>query len=570
MSLLLLTILTPLLLALMILSPHLRPWMRYCLPLAVVPALLLALKGDPEHLVLPFMLTGMELGLDPLRGVFLWLAVLVWLVAGAFASRYLGGDRYQHRFCFYWLLTLTGNLWLILAFDVPGFYSGFALMTFAAYGLVVHNASKEAQRAGRVYLWMAVLGEGLLVAGLFAAVSATDNYASSLHLLPAAIAESEQTLLISGLIFFGLGVKAGIAGLHLWLPLAHPVAPTPASAVLSGVMIKAGLLGWLLLLPLGEVNLPGAGLGVVVLGLVAALGGALIGVCQQSPKAVLAYSSISQMGLMTLAVGAALMDAQAAPALMGITALYALHHGLAKGTLFLGVSTLGRNPWWLLPLALPALALVGWPLSSGAAAKLALKDALPAALDTGWLLALLSLAAAGTTALMLRFFWTLRGQLRESGPRRPDPWLLACWLVGLACTGGLFWWLPLQELPALVYGLSPGKAVDLILPPLVAMVLAALGWGLLRQWLKWPALPPGDLLLPLTALMVWLSHQGHQSGRAVAVPGQRLMVRGRVLLDWLMLDRGRPERLEAWLRQQVAWIFLLLLCLMMLLALSSL
>lgn len=568
---LLATLLAPLLLALMILSPPLRPWMRYSLPLAVLPALWVALNGVSEPLRLPYVLTGIELGLDGVRGVFLWLAVLLWLLAGAFASRYLAGDRYQHRFCFYWLLTLTGNLWLILAHDVIGFYSGFALMTFAAYGLVVHNASDQARRAGRVYLWMAVLGEGFLIAGLLAAVSATEGNTRDLSSLPGAIAGADHTLVISTLLFLGLGVKAGIAGLHLWLPLAHPVAPTPASAVLSGVMIKAGLLGWLLLLPLGHASLPGAGLAVVVLGLVTALGAALVGVCQRAPKAVLAYSSISQMGLMTLAVGAALMDAEAAPSLIGIAALYALHHGLAKATLFLGVSTLGRHPGWLLPLALPALALAGWPLSSGAAAKLALKEALPAVLDSGWLLALLSLAAAATTALMVRFFWTLGQQLQHSGPQRPDPWLLSSLLAVLAASAVLFWWLPLEGLPPLDPGLAPGKALELILPPLALLLLALGGWWYwARRGWAMPSLPPGDLLVPLTAAMLWLSSQIHVLGRATAAPVQRaLSVLGRGV-QWLRQERDWPERVEGLLRDQVAWIFLLLLGLMSLLALSSL
>jgi len=91
--------------------------------------------------------------------------------------------------------------------------------------------------------------------------------------------------------------------LHFWLPLAHPVAPTPASAVLSGAMIKAGLLGWLLTLPLSETALPQWGTLMIMVGALASIGAALIGVCQHQAKAVLAYSSISQMGLITIMVG---------------------------------------------------------------------------------------------------------------------------------------------------------------------------------------------------------------------------------------------------------------------------
>jgi len=214
------------------------------------------------------------------------------------------------------------------------------------------------------------------------------------------------------LIFLGFGVKAGVLGLHLWLPLAHPVAPTPASAVLSGVMIKAGLLGWMRFLPLGAEPWPLLGTAALLLGLLAALAAVLIGLTQRQPKVLLAYSSISQMGLMTLGLGAALLHPSTWPALALALAFYALHHGLAKGTLFLGVAVLAQargtaRRWALALQALPALALAGLPLSSGFWAKDGLKQAL-ASLPAPWpeaLAWLLPLAALGTTLLMLRLLW---------------------------------------------------------------------------------------------------------------------------------------------------------------------
>ena len=95
---------------------------------------------------------------------------------------------------------------------------------------------------------------------------------------------------------FGFGIKAGALALHFWLPLAHPAAPVPASAVLSGAMIKAGLLGWLRFLPLGYAALPAAGLGLVGVGLAAALIGAAAGALQRNPKTVLAWSSVARWG----------------------------------------------------------------------------------------------------------------------------------------------------------------------------------------------------------------------------------------------------------------------------------
>jgi hydrogenase-4 component B len=116
-----------------------------------------------------------------------------------------------------------------------------------------------------------------------------------------------------GLLAAGFAVKAGIMPLHVWLPLAHPAAPVAASAVLSGALIKAGLIGWLRLLPLGGAAWPGWGTVFVVVGLTTAIAGALIGVAQTRPKVVLAYSSVSQMGIIATLVGVGLLAPAAAP-----------------------------------------------------------------------------------------------------------------------------------------------------------------------------------------------------------------------------------------------------------------
>jgi hydrogenase-4 component B len=106
-----------------------------------------------------------------------------------------------------------------------------------------------------------------------------------------------------GLLLLGLGVKAGMVPLHIWLPLAHPAAPVAASAVLSGTMIKTALLGWMRFLPVGAVALPEWGGLLAGAGTLTLLFALPIGLTQSDPKVVLAYSSISKMGLMMLVLG---------------------------------------------------------------------------------------------------------------------------------------------------------------------------------------------------------------------------------------------------------------------------
>ncbi len=475
----LLTVLLPLASLLLALRPGRQTAYRYSLPVLPLPALLVALLSEPGWwLPLPSLLNGGLWGMDELRRAFMLPTAILWCSAGVLAAGYLK-DRQLRRFCVFWALTLAGNLGLIMAGAIASFYSFFSLMTFAAYGLVVHEGSAEANRAGRVYLAMAMVGEMAILWGLL--LAANEAGSALLTDLPAAIAVADGRWLIMLLLLSGFGVKAGLPLLHFWLPLAHSVAPTPASAVLSGAMIKAGLLGWLVTLPLGQLSLPAWGNGMVLLGALGALGGAALGLRQQRPKAVLAYSSISQMGLITLMVGAALASAEYAAPLMAVIALYTVHHALAKGSLFLSTAMAlpaGTGGRWLMYLliALPGLSLAGLPFTSGAMAKLAMKAQLkPTQFDfamAAYLPALMSAGAVATMLLVWRFLWTQRAVAGVAG-NSALMWL--GWGLTTAASALLFWWLPIhpnlaerQWFAAMLSG-----AGSLVWPILLATLVAA-------------------------------------------------------------------------------------------------
>jgi len=490
-GLLLLAVLAPLLLAM---APGWRPAARLA-PWAPLPALLLAVAAPAGTVLeLPWLLLGTRLGLDETGRVFLMLTALVWLLAGWFARGYLADDARQARFRGFFLATQAGNIGLCLSLDAGSFYLGFSLMTFAAYGLVVHSGSAEARRAGAVYLVMAVLGEAALLAGILLAVQAGDGGWSF-----EVFSQGEVGGPAAALLLLGFGVKVGLPLLHMWLPLAHPVAPVPASAVLSGVMLKAGVLGWLRFLPLGVQALPEAGAALMLAGLAGMFFGVLAGLAQRDPKVLLAYSSISQMGFLALGVGAGLLVPGAWPMLWPAVALYALHHALAKSALFLGVGLVARqgaSAWVLAGLALPALALAGAPLTSGMLAKLELKAGL-AALSPAWggaLTVLLPLAAMGTALLMLRLFVLLAGRQADGGAKAG---LLLPWVLLLLAVAGLPWWQ--GGVPGKV--LTPGTLFDGTWPLLAALAL----WGLARTCCaRWPVVPPGDLVVWLERWLVGL------------------------------------------------------------------
>jgi formate hydrogenlyase subunit 3/multisubunit Na+/H+ antiporter MnhD subunit len=412
----------PLLLALMIpFGGRVRALAIDLMPFAAIPALIIAALPDMTYAIpIEWLLLGSIIGLEQTSQIFLLLTATLWTAAGIYARYYHADDPDIHRFAFFFLLTMTGNLGLIVAIDVVTFYTTFALMTFSAYGLVVHTRSAKALRAGKVYIVMAVIGEAFLLVGLFAAAWSAEptRFIPAIHMeqIRQGIIDSPYSNLIIGCLLAGFGIKAGAIPLHVWLPLAHPVAPTAASAVLSGAMIKAGLLGWIKFLPIGETELVGWGTLLVVISLSAAFFGVVIGLTQDDPKTLLAYSSISQMGFIAtaVAVGMASPDAWGI-ALIGC-ALYALHHGLIKGALFLGVGVaheVGTN--WrrqrvlLAGLTLVAISLAGAPLTTGALAKTALKEGVYLG-PAGWSIMLdwlLPVAAIGTTVLMGRFLWLI-------------------------------------------------------------------------------------------------------------------------------------------------------------------
>lgn len=491
----------------------LRPVVLALASFSALPALGFGLFGRGSDAEIPWLLFGMQFGLDATTRVFLLFTAVMWTLAGLYARSYLKEDPKEYRFFAFYLVTMTGNLGLIMARDLASFYLFFTLMSFAAYGLVVHEETDRARYAARVYLIMTVIGEIFILPAVLitAATGATD-----LDTVAAGVAEAPTRDLIVALTLVGFGVKAGALVLHIWLPLAYSAAPIPASAVLSGPMIKAGFLGWIVFLPAGEAALVGWGTLLTAVGLGAAFYGIVLGLIQVQAKIILAYSSISQMGLITVALGTGLVAPQEWSVALAAILVYATHHALVKGTLFLGVGMAyrvdeSRNHWQsvlvITGLLLGTLALAGAPLTSGAAAKDYLKSAaeLPSAPWPKVLEYLLQAAAVGTTLLMGRFLffvWPRRG----NGRIRPGPGLWVPWAAALCGVAGMVLFLPepLAGLPGLILSFSALWPVALgALLVVGAWLLNERSGGGLRARLE-PQIPEGDLLVPITRALAVL------------------------------------------------------------------
>ncbi|MDX1609536.1 MAG: proton-conducting transporter membrane subunit [Halofilum sp. (in: g-proteobacteria)] len=446
--------------------------------------LLVGLHG--RVIELPWLLLGARVGVDTLSAPLLLLATIAWTFAGWHARRHLQADN-QPRFFILWLLTWTGTSCVFITLDAASFYAAYAMMTFSAYGLIVFNGRAKDLRAGRIYIVMAIAGEAMIIAALLLLGADFGNV--GLEYGASRIPQLAEARWITWLFLGGFAVKMGIVPLHMWLALAHPQAPVPASAVLSGVIIKAGLLGWLRFLPLGFDGFAAAGLALVAAGLITAFYGAAVSLVQTRAKTVLAYSSISQMGLIGCAIGAALTLPESAAALVLVAVLFALHHGLAKAALFLSVDTAKTHPAIMRVLMwVPAVVIAGAPLTSGAMAKGLFNAALPESWT--WLNHALLASSVATTLIMARFLVLAWPTAARGGGGHPLPWM-ALVIAGL----GLPWLIAL--------GLEPETALSLLQPlhlletlwPLlagIALVIMAMRWWPAHRV---PSLPEGDLVV---------------------------------------------------------------------------
>ena len=155
----------PLLLAVALMSGPLRRGAMVLAPWAALPALVVSSSLPAGFTAeLPWLLLGTQLVLDDTATIFLFFTGLLWLTAAVYTTGDFSGRSSRTRFFGWFLLAMAGNLGLILAGDLIVFYSFFALMSFASYGLVVHERTLEALRAGRVYIVLVVVGELLLFA----------------------------------------------------------------------------------------------------------------------------------------------------------------------------------------------------------------------------------------------------------------------------------------------------------------------------------------------------------------------------------------------------------------------
>ena len=392
-------------------------------------ALEVFVTGAPFILEVPALLSvadGLAFRLDALGGFFLGLVGLVAIPCGLYGAGYT--EAYEGRYSLR-LLGAMFNLFLLTmslvtcADNVLTFLLMWEGMSLTSYFLVLTETEEaETILAGGWYLAMTHAGLALVLAAfLLLAASATTTAFTDLRMAAAALSPTTRNVVFL-LAILGFGSKAGIIPLHVWLPRAHPAAPSHVSALMSGVMIKLGVYG---LLRVGLDLLGGGpawwGALLIGFGALSAAIGVLYALMENDLKRLLAYSSVENIGLVFIGLGAGFLflSLRVTPAafLAFAAALYhALNHAAFKGLLFLGAGSvlhathtrdmnrLGglvrRLPWTAAFFLIGSLSIAGLPPLNGFVSEwLLFQSLLPGIGSPVFLVAPLLTLAVGVLAL---------------------------------------------------------------------------------------------------------------------------------------------------------------------------
>jgi formate hydrogenlyase subunit 3/multisubunit Na+/H+ antiporter MnhD subunit len=519
--------------------------------LALAGLALFAITQAPEEGVLPFGLPDLpfHFRLDALSAFFLMLLGLVAAGVSVFAAGYLrAGEGTQPGLqCLWYHLFLAGMALVLLADDAYAFMVAWETMAVSSFFLVTSDHRiAEIRRAGYLYLLIAHVG-AIAILLCFGVLHGWGDYTF------ANMRQVELTPFWATVAFllalFGFGAKAGLLPLHVWLPEAHPAAPSPVSALMSAVMLKTAIYGLLrVTFDLLHTQVWWWGVLALAVGLLTAIFGVVFSAVQSDMKRLLAYSSIENIGFIVVGFGLAVtfaayrMNGLAALALTA-TLYHCLNHAYFKSLLFLATGSvlhatreralgklgglIHRMPWVAWLALVGALAIAGLPPLNGFVSEWLLLQAFlfTPGLPDSYLnmlvpvaAAAVALAAALSGYVMVKFYGVVfLGQPREeklAGAHDAGVWerVALAWLAA-GCVA-------LGVLPVQVIGL-----IDFVTRPLLGKTLSEATEG--GSWLFLAPINPerasySPLLLlvglVVVTALVWLAVRRLYHGRVRRAP----------------------------------------------------
>lgn len=329
---------------------------------------------------------SISFSVDEVGLLFLTLVSIIWVLASFYAVEYMSHEVNVIRFYIFWIITLGAMVGIGLSSNLFTFYMFYEFMTLSSYPLVINQGTQAAKKAGIQYLAYSLIGAGLTLIAIMIVngVAGTNDFVHG-GFMSQFIDSDIQPILITAyfVAVVGYGAKAGLYPMHAWLPKAHPVAPAPASALLSGIITKAGVLGIIRMTYyiFGIEILAGswAQKAAIVLILLTIFLGSMLAYRANQLKVRLAYSSVSQVAYVLL--GLMLFNETA----LAGGVLQVLSHAMIKNLLFMVVGAIifktgktyveeingeGRTmPITMIAFTIGSLSLIGIPPLSGFVSK---------------------------------------------------------------------------------------------------------------------------------------------------------------------------------------------------------
>ena len=323
--------------------PRLRSGMVVFTALSeLVLTVICAVTGMGSSCVIESCRIGLEM--DGFRAVYACIVAFMWAMAALFSPEYFAHYHKRGRYFFFYLSTLGATMGVFLSADLWTTLLFFEVMSFTSYAWVAHEETPKAMSAASTYLAIAVIGGLVALMGLFLLDNSLGTLEiSQLYSAASALEDRKVLYIAGGCLLFGFGAKAGMFPLHVWLPKAHPVAPAPASALLSGVLTKTGIFG-VLVVSCDILRYDAAwGKVVLLLGTVTMVLGAVLALFSIDLKRTLACSSMSQIGFVLIGVAVqCLLGEENALAANG-TMLHMVNHSLIKLDLFMVAGVVYMN-----------------------------------------------------------------------------------------------------------------------------------------------------------------------------------------------------------------------------------
>ena len=361
--------------------------------LELAAALALMVSGEATVRLDGVLGLGLSFASDGFRTLMALIAAIGWFEATLMLREYFAHSRNRNRYYAFWLLTLTGTVGVFLSADLFTTFVFFEIMSFASWVMVIHTEKPDAMKAAETYLAVAVIGGLVTLMGVFMLYHQLGTLEINALYDAASAVENKTWLWVSGLLtLVGFAAKAGSFPLHIWLPTAHPAAPAPASAVLSGVIIKTGVFGILVLsTQIFRYNYTW-GMLMLVLGVITMVLGAVLAVFSVDLKRTFACSSVSQIGFILTGIAMqCLLGHHNALAVDG-TLLHIVNHASVKlilfpaaGVIYCTTHTFDFNkirgfgkgkPLLMLVMGIPMASLAGVPGLNGYVSKTLLHESI--------------------------------------------------------------------------------------------------------------------------------------------------------------------------------------------------